>query len=46
MSVTSMKQGWKDFRAERSVKRPRKPEDVAQPGEANPVWVAARDLIR
>jgi hypothetical protein len=30
------------LRAEQSVKRLRKPEGAAQPGEANPVWVAAR----
>jgi hypothetical protein len=30
------------LRAEQSVKRLRKPEGAAQPGEANPVQVAAR----
>jgi len=34
------------FRGEESVKRLRKPEDAAQPGEANPVHVAPRYLIR
>jgi hypothetical protein len=29
MSVTSVKQSWKDFRAEQDVKRLRKLEDVA-----------------
>ena len=33
-------------REERNVKRLRKPEDVAQPGEANPVWVASRCFMR
>ena len=33
--------GPEKLRAERSVRRLRKPEGVAQPGEANPVWVAA-----
>jgi hypothetical protein len=34
------------FREEQSVKRLRKPEGVAQPGEANPVLVASRCLKR
>ena len=34
------------LRAEQSVKRPRKSEGAAQPGEASPVWVASRYLIR
>lgn len=34
------------MRAEGDVKRLRKPEDVAQPGEAIPVLVAARTLKR
>jgi len=34
------------LREERSVKRLRKPEDAAQPGEANPVQVASRCLRR
>ena len=33
-------------RAEQSVKRLREPEGAAQPGEVNPVWVAARFLVR
>jgi hypothetical protein len=45
MSATGMKQG-RTVREEQSVKRLRKPEDAAQPGEANPVWVASRNLMR
>jgi hypothetical protein len=33
-------------RGERSVRRPSKPEDAAQPGAANPVQVAPRHLMR
>jgi hypothetical protein len=33
-------------REEQDVKRLRKPEGVAQPGEVNPVWVASRYLMR
>ena len=33
-------------RGERSVKRPRKPEDAAQPGQVSPVQVAPRHLMR
>jgi hypothetical protein len=34
------------MRAEQDVKRLRKPEDVAQPGQVNPVLVAVRTLKR
>jgi hypothetical protein len=34
------------YRGERSVTRPRKPEDAAQPGQASPVQVAPRHLMR
>jgi hypothetical protein len=34
------------FRAEQGVRRLRKPGGAAQPGEASPVWVAARFLKR
>ena len=38
--------GPEGFREERSVKRLRKPEGAAQPGEASLVWVASRCLKR
>jgi hypothetical protein len=34
------------FREEQGVKGPRKPEDAAQPGQASPVQVASRYLMR
>jgi hypothetical protein len=43
--VTGMKQGRKG-RAEQGVKRLRKPEGAAQPGEASPVQVASRQRKR
>jgi len=45
-SVAGMKQDRQGSGRNESVKRLRKPEDAAQPGEANPVWVAARYLKR
>lgn len=58
MSATSTKQGWEGFERNEDVKRSRKPEGVAEPGEASPaghrgrwkrrirVAVAARGLTR
>jgi len=45
-SVAGMKQDRQGSGRNQGVKRLRKPEDAAQPGEANPVWVAARYLKR
>lgn len=41
-----MKQDRHGFGRNQGVKRLRKPEDAAQPGEANPAQVAARFLER
>jgi hypothetical protein len=46
MSVVGMKQGRHGFGGNQGVKRPKKPEDAAQSGEANPMQVAPRNSIR